>query len=116
MRGVRTHQLRDGTRICLSADAVNAVGAATLICEAGLGHLLSDRRIPVIQHGREIGTLPEDFDPTSTKRWRLYDPRPGDFTPVAGCSDRRTCAWIASRTLRPGDLESIPEFRRGIYG
>ena len=75
-------------------------------CETcgGSGRVERTERVPVMQHGRQIGSVPPSFDPTAIKstNW-LYDPRGGDFR-------RDGDTWIASRTLGPGDLEAVPGF------
>lgn len=107
-RGVVTYELRGGTRVCISARGVRAVGAASIIRDMGLGHLLPTDRVPVVQEGRQIGTLPPDFDPMFIKsRSPLYDPQPGDFL-------RQGAVWIAARALGPGDLDAVPGFVRDV--
>lgn len=75
-------------------------------CETcrGAGSVRRTERVPVIQDGRQVGSVPPSFDPTAIRstNW-LYDPRPGDFR-------REGDTWIASRTLGPGDLEAVPGF------
>lgn len=70
----------------------------------GAGYVISTERIPVMQDGERIGTLPHDFNPRRVKstNW-LYDMREGDFRLEGG-------VWIAARTLGPGDLEAVPGF------
>lgn len=61
-------------------------------------------RIPVIQDGRKIGTVPASFDPLSIKSVsRLYTPRAGDFR-IGGDG------WVANPMLGSGDLEAVPGF------
>lgn len=106
MMHVVTYQLSDGRRVRLDADAVAQYGAAAALQRAGFGDALPTERLPVMQDGRRIGTLPPDFDPSFVKcgSW-LYDPRPGDFR-------REGDVWIASRMLGPGDLEAVVGFAR----
>lgn len=106
MNGVVTYEFRDGRRVRLDARAVREVGAAELVRAMGHGDLLPTERVPVMQYGRRVGTLPPDFDPANIKsRSFLYDPRPGDFRREGG-------AWIANRTLGASDLDMVPDFRR----
>lgn len=75
-------------------------------CEqcGGAGMIERTERVPVVQNGRLIGTVPPSFDPLKIKSTSIwYDPRPGDFVP-----DRDV--WIAARTLGPSDLEAVPGF------
>ena len=87
-------------------DATEAAQKATKECATckGTGRAVSAEPIPVMQHGRRVGYLPPSFDPTAIRSTSfLYDPRPGDFR-------READVWVASRTLGPGDLESVPGF------
>jgi hypothetical protein len=70
----------------------------------GSGRIAATERVPVVQHGRRIGTVPPDFDPAKIKStsW-LYSVRPGDFR-------REGDEWVVSQTLGPGDLEAVPGF------
>lgn len=76
-------------------------------CErcAGAGRCEATERIPVVQDGRRIGTVPPTFDPAriiSTSP--LYSPRNGDFI-FSGE------AVIAHTMLGNGDLEAVAGFR-----
>ena len=76
----------------------------------GKGWIPATEPIPVIQDGRQIGTVPPNFDPALIKsRTRFYSPRPGDFK-------REGDTWVASGTLGPGDLDAVPGFVRGEKG
>lgn len=98
------YELRDGTRISFDRKAVEEFGAAALIREMGLGHLLPTDRIPVQWHGGEIGSMDPEFDPSFTKSYSpFYVPRTGDFT-------KNGNNWIAANNLGPGDFEAIPGF------
>jgi hypothetical protein len=104
MRGIVTYELPDGRRIDLDARTIRKYGAHEILREAGFGHLLPTSRVKVVQDGREVGTLPPDFDPYAVKSASfLYEPRPGDFK-------REGDAWIAKDSLGPGDLEAVPGF------
>lgn len=104
MRRIATYELANGQRIALDAMAVQEFGAERLIRDMGYGHLLPTERLPVMQSGRRVGSVPPMFDPISIKsNTFLYDPRPGDFV-------RDGDVWIASSTLGTGDLEAVPGF------
>lgn len=106
MKGVVTYELRGGLRVTLSVQAVRECGAAEIIRSMGHGDLLPTERVPVMQHGRRIGTLPPDFDPSNIKSNSfLYDPRPGDFV-------REGDVWIVGRTMGASDPDMVPGFIR----
>lgn len=63
-------------------------------------------RIPVIQYGKQIGTMPEDFNPRNIRSNSfLYDPRPGDFR-------WENNTWISNRTLGASDVDCVIGFVR----
>lgn len=104
MRGTITYELDDGTRITLFQSAVEECGLGNLMRGLGYEHLLPTERIPVIWRGKEVGTMPPDFDPLTTKsKSFLYDLRSGDFV-------RNGDKWVASKMLGLGDLECVPGF------
>lgn len=110
-RGVVTYEYQDpklGRRyIDVDARALKELGLEKVMQYAGLGHLVPTERVPVVQHGRVVGSLPGSFDPVTCRSTSLlYDPRPGDFV-------RDGDNWVASRTLGPGDLDSVQGFQRG---
>lgn len=100
--------LPEGRYVNLSGREVREHGAVPLLAHLGYSVTSDGRALPVTQDGRIVGTLPTDFEPTLIKsRSFLYDPRPGDFV-------RDGDAWVASRTLGPGDFEAIPGFIRAL--
>lgn len=107
-RHVWTYELPDGQRIQLDRRAVAEVGAAELIRGAGLEPFAPGEEgamLPVYQSGRKIGQLPASFDPqTARSGSALFDIRPGDFK-------REGDGWTACRTLGPGDIGSLADFR-----
>jgi hypothetical protein len=106
MRGIVRYELEGGRMICLNAHDVREYGAKALLEAEGLISPDEGKRLPVIWHGQQVGTMPAGFDPFFAKsKSFLYDPRPGDFR-------RDGDTWVASRTLGPGDLEAVPGFER----
>ncbi|MGB5905760.1 MAG: hypothetical protein WBH00_23215 [Xanthobacteraceae bacterium] len=104
MNGTVTYELGDGRWVTLDAHAVQLYGAADLLREMGVE--MPTARVPVIQHGRRVGTVPGDFEPLNAKsRTFLYDVRPGDFK-------REGDHWVADKMLGPGDLDSLLGFER----
>lgn len=107
MRGVVTFELENGERLCVDERAVRELGLQRLLRRYGYGEdaQMPDKRISVWQAGREIGTLPEWFDPlfAESDSW-LYEPRAGDFK-------RTDVGWEADRMLGPGDLDAVRDFR-----
>lgn len=103
MRGVVTYEIGDGRWITLDARAVREYGLKTILEAHGVE--LPDERIPVFQDGREIGTVSAYFEPSAIKSTSyFYDVRPGDFK-------RTKAGWEAARSLGPGDLQAVPDFR-----
>lgn len=103
-RGVATYELADGQLLTLNRRQVDEYGAASILKQMGYGHLVPIERVPVIWCGRQVGTLPPDFDPSMVSSASpLYDPRPGDFR-------REGDAWVADKMLGAGDLAAIRGF------
>lgn len=90
----------------VDATAQSTVTARDEACRTckGARDVAVTERIPVMQHGKQVGTVPPEFDPTRIRstNW-LYEARPGDFR-------QEGLTWVASRTLGPGDLEAVPGF------
>jgi len=102
MNGTVTYQLANGRYARFDARTVREYGIAALLPDEPM----PTERIPVIHHGRRVGTMAPDFDPLTVRsRSFLYDPRPGDFR-------REGDTWVANRTLGPGDLDVIHGFVR----
>ena len=103
-RGTVTYQLDDGRYVTLEANAVQQFGADKLIEWLGLES--PAERVPVMQHGRRVGTLPADFEPRNAKsRNPVCEIHPGDFS-------REGDAWIVEKTLGSEDLDAIIGFER----
>lgn len=99
-----TCEFEDGRCIKIDARAAQEVGINQILRDRGYGHLIPTERVPVIQHGRKIGSVAGDFDSYAINSTSFfYDPRPGDFR-------REEDGWVASGTLGPGDIEAIPGF------
>lgn len=105
MRGTVTYEVGVNRYLTVSARDIREHGLEEILRSYGIE--IPEGRLPVIQHGREIGTLPAMFEPlTIQSRSFFYDARPGDFKRTAE-------GWEASRTLGPGDLEAVPGFLWG---
>lgn len=104
MRGVVTYEFKGGKRIVLDAPAVRSFGVAEILRARGYESLIQTERVAVMQHGRKVGTVPPDFEPSFIKSQSfLYDYRPGDFV-------RDGDVWVAANMLGPGDLYAVPGF------
>lgn len=105
MDGTVTYELSSGEWITFDARAVRDHGLEALLRASGhADETKTGCRKDVMQGGRKIGTVPEMFEPMaikSTSPW--YQVRAGDFV-------RDGDAWVAARTLGPGDLEAVPGF------
>ena len=104
MNGVVTYELDDGRFVQLDRRTIEMYGLASVLRAHHIEAPDASKRVAVFQHGKQVGSLPGDFDPLFVKstNW-LYDPRPSDFRRV---SDHWEAAW----TLGPGDIESVPGF------
>jgi hypothetical protein len=106
MRGVATYEFPSGQRVCFDKRMVEALGLHEALKREGLGDKVPTERVPVMQYGRRVGTMPPDFDPLFAKsRSFLYDYRPGDLR-------REGEVWIANRTLGASDLDLLVGFER----
>lgn len=104
MRDTITYELGDGRFATFDALTVRKVGLAPLMAAYDIE--MPTERLPVIHHGRRVGTMAPDFDPSTIRSLSfMYDPRPGDFR-------RDGDTWIAGRTLGPGDLDCVTGFVR----
>lgn len=111
--GVITFELPGGFRIDIDEQAVRDGHAEDIVRAAGHEPWAPgerDKRIPVIQEGRLVGSLPAWFDPWAARSLSfLFDIRDGDYV-------RKGDTWIAHRTLGPGDLDCTPGFQREPVG
>jgi hypothetical protein len=106
MRGIVTYELSDGRWARFDAREVRDRGIAALMRAYDLEQFIPTERLPVIQYGRRIGTMPPDFDPVSARSTSLmYDVRPGDFR-------READTWVASETLGASDVDCVAGFIR----
>lgn len=105
-QGTVTYAVGNGRFIDLDLNTVRRYGAATLLRAYVPGYEPPTERLPVIHHGRRIGTMAPDFDPDNVKSnspW--YDARPGDFV-------REGDTWVANRTLGASDPDCVVGFLR----
>lgn len=103
-RGTVTYELPDGRWATFDARAVQQFGLARLMEAEGV--TMPTERVPVVQYGRRIGTLPPDFDPAFARSISfMYDPRPGDLR-------REGDAWVVGRTMGASDIDCVAGFVR----
>ena len=106
MRGVVTYELPNGRYVSFDARALREYGLAELMRAYDLEQFMPTERLPVIQYGRRIGTLPPDFDPVNARSTSfMYDVRLGDFR-------REGDTWVAGRTLGARDVDCVAGFMR----
>ena len=104
MKRTITFDLGDGRMVDVPSDFIRMHGLKAVAEHFGVP--VSDRYLPVIYHGRVVGSLPETWHPLEIKsKTYFYDPRPGDFV-------RDGDKWIAAQTLGPGDIEAVTDFVR----
>lgn len=104
-RGTVTYQLDDGRYLRLDARVVREHGQAKVLRAYGV-EMTETERVPVMQHGRRVGTVPGKFDLMFARsRSPFYDVRPGDLV-------RQGDVWIAARNLGASDLDCLVGFRR----
>jgi hypothetical protein len=104
MRRTVTYDIGNGRYCTFDAQAVERYGLARLMEAEGI--TMPTERVPVIQYGRRIGTMPPDFDPVSARSVSfIYDIRPGDFT-------RTDEGWVVGRTMGASDVDCVAGFIR----
>jgi hypothetical protein len=104
MLGTVTYDIGNGRYATFDARAVERYGLARLMEAEGVE--MPTERVPVIQYGRRIGTMPPDFDPVSSRSVSfMYDIRPGDFT-------RTDEGWVVGRTMGASDVDCVAGFIR----
>jgi hypothetical protein len=103
-RGTVTYDLGDGRFAAFDRRDVEKYGIAELMRDYGIE--MPTNRLPVIYHGRRVGTLAPDFDPAFARsRSFMYDVRPGDFR-------REGDTWIAANNMGAGDFDCVVGFIR----
>ena len=103
-RGTVTYDIGNGRWATFDRRAVEKYGLCRLLEEYGVE--MPAERVPVIQYGRRIGTLPPDFDPAFARSISfMYDVRPGDFT-------RTDDGWVVGRTMGASDVDCVAGFIR----
>ena len=100
-RGTFTYQLDDGRYVTLDANAVALYGAENLVQWLGL------ERIPVMQQGRRVGTLPTDAEPLDALR------REGDAWVADDQLELELSQRIRARRL---DYKSMGKFHPNAAG
>jgi hypothetical protein len=104
MNNTVTYQIGGGRYITLDARVVRDRGLAKVM--AAYGVEVPKERLPVIQYGRRVGTVPGDFDLSFARsRSPFYDVRPGDLV-------REGDVWVAARNLGASDLDCLIGFTR----
>lgn len=104
VHGTVTYELPDGRWATFEVHTVRKYGLAELLRAEGVE--MPTERLPVIQHGRRIGTMPPDFDPAFVRSISfIYDPRPGDFR-------REGDTWVVARNMGAGDVDCVAGFIR----
>jgi hypothetical protein len=99
-----TYEIGDGRCVTLDARVVREFGLAEVMRSCGVE--VPTERVPVMQYGRRVGTVPGDFDLAFARsRSPFYDVRSGDLV-------RQGDAWIAARNLGASDLDCLVGFRR----
>jgi hypothetical protein len=106
VRNTVTYDIGGGRRATFDARAVERYGLAALMKECGVE--MPTERVPVIQYGKRIGTMPADFDPKFARSISfMYDVRPGDFTRTAE-------GWVVGRTMGASDVDCVAGFVRDV--
>jgi hypothetical protein len=102
--GKITYDPGNGKRVTFDEWTVRRYGIARLLADMGID--VSSERVPVMQHGKRVGTLGGDFDPLLARSHAfMYDVRAEDFTLDGD-------VWVVSPTLSAGDLEAVEGFKR----
>ncbi len=104
VRGTVTYDLGNGRYATFDARTVREVGLARLMDAHGIE--MPTERLPVIYHGRRVGTMAPDFDPATARSISfMYDVRPGDFR-------REGNTWVVGRAMGAGDVDCVAGFIR----
>lgn len=103
MRGTVTSDIGNGRYATFDARAVRKYGLSRLMEAYGIE--MPTERVPVMQYGKRIGTMPPDFDPLHIRGSLLYDARPGDFRLEGG-------VWIIGPTRGASDVDCVAGFIR----
>ena len=100
-----TYYFDNKRAVKLSADDIKQYGVDRLLRHHGFAEALPTKRVPVIQDGIRVGTVPANFDPYTVRSVSvLHEPRSGDFVRGDG-------VWIASSSLGFGDISAVEGFR-----
>jgi hypothetical protein len=99
-----TYEIGDGRYITFDARTVREFGLAEVARACGVK--VPTERVPVMQYGRRVGTVPGDFDLSFARsRSPFYDVRLGDLV-------REGDVWVAARNLGASDLDCLIGFQR----
>lgn len=99
-----TYEIGDGRCVTLDARVVREFGLAEVMRSCGVE--VPTERVPVMQYGRRVGTVPGDFDLAFARsRSPFYDVRTGDLV-------RDGDVWVAARNLGASDLDCLIGFQR----
>jgi hypothetical protein len=100
-----TYEIGDGRYATFDARVVREFGLAEVMRACGVE--VPTERVPVMQYGRRVGTVPGDFDLSFARSSSpFYDVRPGDLV-------REGDVWVAAKNLGASDLDCLVGFQRG---
>ncbi|MCJ2009222.1 hypothetical protein [Methylobacterium sp. J-092] len=103
--GIARYRLNDRRIVVFDTHVLREIGLTEALRRVGIEPASQGQRMPVLQDGQMIGTVPSDFEPELIRsRSAHYETQPGDFR-------REGNAWIASQRLGQGDFEAIPGFK-----
>jgi hypothetical protein len=100
-----TYDLHNGRFVSFRRDLVQQYGLTAML-EAENIEVTNKDRVPVVQYGRRVGTVPWDFSPATARSLSfMYDVRPHDLM-------REGDVWVVDKSLGAQDLDCLAGFRR----